>query len=68
VNGSVTSAKRKPRRHATKTSPAERGAPSTASQRKLWTLVETLDEGPDAAFRDILARIARGGRIRGHAF
>jgi hypothetical protein len=29
--------------------------------------VEAADEPPDAAFREIMARIARGDRIRGRA-
>jgi hypothetical protein len=40
----------------------------TDAERDRWIiLVEAADEGPDAAFREIMARIARGDRIRGRA-
>jgi hypothetical protein len=43
---------------------------STSSRRghqAKWLVMPDVDEGPDAAFREVIQRIVRGDRIRGHA-
>jgi hypothetical protein len=42
-------------------------APSRPARHGPWRVVPDVEEGPDTAFREVMRRIARGDRIRGHA-
>ena len=42
-------------------------APSRPASHGKWFVMPDVDEGPDAAYREVIERIARGDRIRGHA-
>jgi len=46
--------------------PVRATPPRPVLDRKLLAMPD-LDEGPDAAFREVIERITRGDRIRGHA-
>jgi hypothetical protein len=41
--------------------------PSRSAHHGKWLVMPDMDEGPDSAYREVIERIARGGRIRGHA-
>jgi len=58
--------KRPPRQPAPRHSVRPLFPPS--SHTSSWQRAPELDEGPDAAFREVSERIARGDLIRGHAF
>ncbi len=40
---------------------------TNASLADRWLVMPEVDEGDDGAYRELIARIARGQRIRGHA-
>lgn len=57
--------KRQQRRHAARIS--IRPTRSRSVHNNQWLVTPDVDEGPDAAIREVIERIARGDRIRGHA-
>jgi len=44
-----------------------RATPPQPVLNRKWLAMPDLDEGPDAAFREVIERIARDARIRGHS-
>jgi hypothetical protein len=46
---------------------AARSTPSQSAHSRNWLALLDVDGGPDAAYREMIERIARGDRIRGHA-
>ena len=57
--------KRRQQHHATVH--AVNPAPSRPTSHGKWFVMPDVEEGPDAAYREVIERIARGDRIRGHA-
>ncbi len=60
------SPKRRPSRRAVATRPGRQPRPRTISEER-WALITELDEGSAPVLRDLIARIARGDLIHGHA-
>jgi hypothetical protein len=52
--------------HRQEPEPHRRRRAAPSRRRDKWAERLAADEGPDAAWYELLARIARGGIIRGH--
>ncbi len=61
------SPKQQPSRRAARTRPGRPARRRTVNEER-WAFMSELDEGPDFVLRDLLARVARGDLIHGHAF
>jgi len=61
------SPKRRPSRRAVATRrPGRQPRLRTISEER-WAFIAELDEGPEPVLRDLIARVARGDLIHGHA-